>query len=125
MRKDKATARREEQLIQEPERQDKIVTNAKPEESIFIDEMQNNNGEQVEHRIEIAAEDLQDGPAVDNDARVITADDDMVGNEEEVVLRDGARSSSDTCYASLPHVSAQVHGRYPDSTKNSPDHTNT
>ena len=34
MRKDKAAARREEQLIQELERQDNIITNAKHEESI-------------------------------------------------------------------------------------------
>ena len=46
MRKDKAAARREEQLTQELERQDKSITNAKPEESILIDEMQNNNGEE-------------------------------------------------------------------------------
>ena len=48
----------------------------------------------------------------------------MVSNEEDVVLRDGAGSSSDTRYASLPRVPAQFHGRFPDSTKNSPDHRN-
>ena len=43
MRKDKTAARREEQLTQELYRQDKIITNAKPEESILIGEMQNND----------------------------------------------------------------------------------
>ena len=41
------------------------------------------------------------------------------------MLRDGAGSSSDTRYALVPRVPAQVHGRSPDSTKNSPDHKKT
>ena len=45
MRKDKAAARREYKLPRKLERQDKISTNAKPEESILIDEMQNDSGE--------------------------------------------------------------------------------
>ena len=124
-RKDKAAARREEQLTRERERQDKIITNAKPEESILIDEMQNNNGEEVERRhtrAELNVEDLQDGPVIGNDACVIVVGDDMVANENEVVLRDSAGSGSDTRYVFLPRVPAQVHGRSPDSTTNSPDH---
>ena len=102
MRKDKAAARREEDLTHELKRQDKIITNAKPEKPILINEMQSNNGEDIERkntRAELDVEDLQDGPVIDNDARVIVADDDMVANEEEVVLRDGAGSSSDIRYA--------------------------
>ena len=102
MRKDKAAVRCEGQLTQELERQDKITTNAKPEGSILIDEIQTNNGESIERRCEPDAEYLQDGPVVDNDACVIVAEEDMVVNEEEVVLRDGAGTSSDTRYASLP-----------------------
>ena len=52
---------------------------------------------------------------------MVVADDDMVSNEEEIVLRDGAGSSSETRYALLPRAPAQVHGRSPDSAKNSPD----
>ena len=47
MRKDKAAARREERLIRELERQDNIITNAKLDEYILIDDMQTNNGEEV------------------------------------------------------------------------------
>ena len=46
----------------------------------------------------------------------------MIPNEEDIVLRDSAGSSSDTRYALLPRVPRQLHGRSPDSTKNSPDH---
>ena len=49
----------------------------------------------------------------------------MVPNKEGIVLRDSAGSSSDTRYALLLRLPAQVHGRYPDSTKNSPDHRKT
>ena len=88
----------------------------------MIDEMQDDNGDKKGSEVgQSDAEDLQDGPVVDNDARVIVADDDMVSNKEEHVLRDGAGSSSDTRYALLPRVPAQVHGRSPDSTTNSPD----
>ena len=94
--------------------------------------MQDNNGdgqtsrEGVEHhRVELDAEDLQYGPVVDNDARAIVADEDMVANEEEFVLGYGGGSSFDTRYALLPHFASQVHGRSPDSTKNSPDHKKT
>ena len=41
------------------------------------------------------------------------------------MLRDGAGSSSDTHYAGLPRIPAQVHGRSPDSTTNSPDQRKT
>ena len=67
MHKDKAAARREEQLTQEIKRQDKIIKNAKPDESILIAEVCQSD-----------TEDLQDGPIVDNDSRVIVADDEMV-----------------------------------------------
>ena len=58
---------------------------------LLIDEMQKNNGEEVEHQVELGAEDFQDGPVVGNDGRVIMVDDDMAAVEEEVVLRDGRR----------------------------------
>ena len=41
------------------------------------------------------------------------------------MLRYGAGSSSDTRYALLPRVPAEVRSRSPDSTKNSPDHKKT
>ena len=79
MRKDKAAARRREQLTQELEGQGNITTNAKPEESILIGETQDDNGDQTGPEVgQSAAEDLQYGPVVDNDARVIVADDDLV-----------------------------------------------
>ena len=57
--------------------------------------MQYDNGDKKGSEVgQSDAEDLQDGPVVDNDARVIVADDTMVPNEEEIVLRDGAGSSS-------------------------------
>ena len=122
MRKDKAAARREEQLTQELERQDKIITNAKPEESILIDEMQDDNGDKKGSEVgQSDAEDLQDGPMFDNNSRVFVADGDRVPNKESIVLRDGVGSSSDTRYALLLRVPAQVPGRSPDSVKNSPD----
>ena len=83
MRKDRAAARREEQLTWELERQDKIITNAKPEGSILIDEMQDDNGDKKGYEVGRSdAEDLQDGPMVDNGSRVIVADDDMVAHEK-------------------------------------------
>ena len=60
MRKDKTAARREQQLTRELKRQDEIITNAKPEESILIDGMQDNNNDEVERRVELDAEYLQD-----------------------------------------------------------------
>ena len=88
------------QQIQDLERHGNIITHVKPEESILVDEMQNNDGE---GGAAVAAEYLHDGPIADNDTRVIEVDDDMVAAEEEAVLRDGAGSSSDTRYALLPH----------------------
>ena len=83
MRKGKAVARRKEQFIQELGRQDKIIANAKPEESILIDEMQDDNGDKKGSEVgQSDAKDLQSGPVVDNDARVIVAEYDMVPNKE-------------------------------------------
>ena len=55
IRYDKAAARREDQSTRELERQDNIITNADSEESILVDEMQNNNGKEG---VAVAADDL-------------------------------------------------------------------
>ena len=67
-------------------RRDNIIGSARPEESIPVDEAQNNNGEEG---AAAAAEDLQDGPIIDNDARAIEVDDDIVAAGEKVVLKPG------------------------------------
>ena len=89
----RAATRRSYSPTQEPERQDGVIANVKPEELILVDEMPNNNGEDG---AAVAAEDSHDGPVVDNDPRILEGDDHMAVAEEEVVIRDGAGFSSDT-----------------------------